>query len=184
MRIHRTRAEDSTFDLNLAPMLDIIVSIVPLLLLSTVFVQVTMVESPIPQPVAQAMANDRQDKDKDLSISVYADRNSGFRVQLSDDGKSEESKVQLKAGGFDFEGLHEAMIKLKQRYPDTFRFEFHPASNVRYSEIVSVLDAVRNRNSTDPLIYITEQGTSKKVQIDLLFPDVVFANVSSSEKGG
>ena len=60
MRAFKSRTEDATFELNLAPLLDIIVSIVPMLLLSVVFVQITMVETPIPQAVQRTMAN--QDK--------------------------------------------------------------------------------------------------------------------------
>jgi biopolymer transport protein ExbD len=184
MRATRTRTEDASFDLNLAPMLDIIVSIIPLLLLSTVFINITILESPIPQPVAKAMANDRQNRDKDFSIAVFADKERGFLVRLSDHGKTEEIQVALSASNLDFSGLHKEMVKIKQRYPDTFRFEFHPAAELKYDEIVGVLDAVRNRDAKDPLIHITEEGTSKQVQVDLLFPDVVFANVSENTKGG
>lgn len=184
MRAIRTRTEDASFDLNLAPMLDIIVSIIPLLLLSTVFINITIVESPIPQPVAKAMANDRQNRDKDFSISVYADKAKGFQVRLSDNGKTEEINVALASSQLNFEGLHKEMVRIKQRYPDTFRFEFHPAAELKYDEIVGVLDAVRNRTAKDPVIHLTEEGSTKQVQVDLLFPDVVFANVSDNVKGG
>jgi hypothetical protein len=45
MRQAKTRSADATFDLNLAPILDIIVSIVPLLLMSIAFVQVKMIDT-------------------------------------------------------------------------------------------------------------------------------------------
>jgi hypothetical protein len=61
MRNVKSRATDATFDLNLAPILDIIVSIVPLLLLSIAFVQVKMIDTSVPQVVAEAAqrANDK-----------------------------------------------------------------------------------------------------------------------------
>ena len=50
------RVEDATFELNLAPMLDIIVSIVPMLLMSVAFVHVTVIDTPVPQVVEKAIA--------------------------------------------------------------------------------------------------------------------------------
>ena len=47
------RSSDSTFELNLAPFLDIIVSIIPMLLLSVAFVQIKMIEAPTPQVVSE-----------------------------------------------------------------------------------------------------------------------------------
>ena len=52
----KTRADDSTFALNLAPMLDIIVSIIPMLLMSVVFVQIKEMETTIPEIVNEAIA--------------------------------------------------------------------------------------------------------------------------------
>ena len=67
MRALKTREEDATFELNLAPMLDIIVSIIPMLLLSVVFVQITVIDTPIPQAVEKAVAA-ANEKNKDLVI--------------------------------------------------------------------------------------------------------------------
>ena len=56
MRALKSRIDDSTFELNLAPMLDIIVSIIPMLLLSVVFTRITVIDTPVPQAVEQAVA--------------------------------------------------------------------------------------------------------------------------------
>lgn len=176
MRTVRSRMEDSTFDINLAPMLDIIVSIVPLLLLSTVFLKVTVIDSPIPQAVAKAIENDRNKKDHDLTIAIHASA-TGLKIVVNEKGHEQEVQVTAHGKTQDLEKLHSEMIKIKQRFPQTFRLELYPSEELSYNDIVAVLDQVRNRRVADPQIFFTEESTGKKIETDFMFPDVVFANV-------
>src|ERR1700759_3255658 len=101
MRIKRTRMADSTFDLNLAPILDIIVSIVPLLLLSVAFVQVKMIDSSVPQVVAEAAqrANDKTETTVTLKVSKLK----GFSFEITRDGKKTPVEVPNKNGNWDMD---------------------------------------------------------------------------------
>lgn len=186
MRIKQTRTEDSTFDLNLAPMLDIIVSIVPMLLLSIAFVQVTMIETPIPQAVEKAMA--AAEKRDDLPvITVAVSTTSGFTVAVEQAGRKNEKKIALKAGLLDFDALHAETLALKLQHPDAFRLELHPEEAVPLDMIVTTMDRVRLRAKTDPPVFFTDVGSGKKIETDLLFPDVVFGDIgggSANTKGG
>lgn len=176
MRKFRHREDDSTFELNLAPMLDIIVSIVPMLLLSVVFVRIAVVETPVPQAVQKAMVEAENKNDVQIQLSVSQAH--GFKIQVMNKGKTQDINVVNKGSEFDLDGLHSQMVVLKQQYPDVFKMEIHPSEEVSLEKIVAVMDKVRMRAKNDPILYFTDTETGKKVETDLLFPDVVFGNVA------
>lgn len=176
MKPIKSRVEDSTFELNLAPMLDIIVSIVPMLLMSVAFVHVTMIETPVPQVVEKAIAA-ANEKNKDLiQVTLSVSKKSGFRFIVNDRGVNRETTVALKADQFDLEGLHKEVLSLKQSYPDVFRLELNPEEDVPLNEIVAVMDQVRSASSAEPKVTFKDEA-GKPIETNLLFPDVVFGNV-------
>ena len=177
MRKFRHRESDATFELNLAPMLDIIVSIVPMLLLSVVFVRIAVVETPVPQAVEKAMVQAENKNEVQIQLSVSNDY--GFKIQVMQKGQTKDINVALKQDKeLDLDGLHKQMVTLKQQYPDVFKMELHPSEEVPLEKIVAVMDKVRNRSKDDPILYFTDSESGKKVETDLIFPDVVFGNVA------
>lgn len=177
MRRLGSRTEDATFELNLAPMLDIIVSIVPMLLLSVVFTQIAMIETPVPQAVEKAMQA-AQDKPNEVSITVHVSKTTGIKVSVSDKGESKEILIASQGGVFDLDRLQKEMHSVKTRYPQVFRLELHPDDTVQLSEIVAVMDRVRSKAKGDAQLVFTDVESGKKVETDLMFPDVVFGNVA------
>jgi biopolymer transport protein ExbD len=173
-----SRAEDSTFEINLAPMLDIIVSIIPMLLLSVVFIRVMVIDTQVPQVVQKAIEKDRQKENRDVSISVHISSKEGIKLITKRDGAVQETKVAaLSDGALDVKNLHLEIVKMKQQFPEVFRLELHPDEDVAYNDIVAVMDQVRTRTNTDPKVSFKDEESGKMVETDLLFPDVVFGNV-------
>lgn len=185
MRALKTREEDATFELNLAPMLDIIVSIIPMLLLSVVFVQITVIDTPIPQAVEKAVAA-ANEKNKDLvqvRMSVSNDRT--VMITILDRGETKEFQVAGIGSGTeakaDLDGLYKQVIAIKKQYPDVFRLELNPADTVPLVDIVGVMDSVRTtriENGRSVKLSFTDVTTGKPIETDLLFPDIVFGNVA------
>jgi biopolymer transport protein ExbD len=186
MRAQNTRQEDSTFELNLAPMLDIIVSIIPMLLLSVVFVQITVIDTPIPQAVERAVAA-ANEKNKDLiqvRMSVAADRT--VFITILDRGETKEFQVpgigvgaEAKA---DLDGLYQQVVAIKKQYPDVFRLELNPSETIPLVDIVGVMDSVRmtriEKNGNPMKLSFTDSTSGKVIETNLLFPDIVFGNVA------
>jgi hypothetical protein len=141
-----------------------------------------MIETPIPQAVEQAMkAADNRD---DLPLISIVISGAGFVVIVEQAGKKEENHIAMKAGALDFDALHAGVVALKLRYADVFRVELHPDDSVALDQIVMTMDKVRNRAKSDPLVYFNDASTGKKVETDLLFPDVVFGNVAGGGPPG
>jgi biopolymer transport protein ExbD len=177
MRSFKSRVDDSTFELNLAPMLDIIVSIVPMLLLSVAFIHVTVIDTPIPQAVEKAIAA-ANEKNKDMvQVTLHVSKQEGFRFVVNDKGQMKETVVALKDTKLDLDALHKETLSLKRTYPDVFRLELNPAESVALEEIVAVMDQVRQAAHNEPKISFNDE-TGKPIETNLLFPDIVFGNVA------
>src|SRR5436190_8631124 len=123
-RKFRMRQGEATFDLNLAPVLDIIVSIVPLLLLSVAFVQVKMIDTSVPQVVAEAAqrANDKSETTVTLKVS----KAKGFTFEVLKDGKKTPTDVPNHGAEWNLDALVNAAFAIKQKNPEVFRVDLAP----------------------------------------------------------
>lgn len=177
MRIGRGRKTDAAYELNLAPLLDIIVSVIPMLLLSVVFVQIRMIETSVPQVVAKKIQEQKEDKKPDVTIALKVNKASGFNFVLNEKGRKQEFKVGLKDGKFDYESLSKAAINLKRQYSDIFAIDLLPDGAVAYDDLVQTMDSVRRLPSSEAKLKVTDKKTGESAETDLMFPDVTFANV-------
>ncbi len=168
----RDTSGESTFDLNLAPMMDMMVSIIPFMLLSATFLQLNIINSPLPVPVAKALEQDRKNKN-DVSIKVQMTATKDFVLEIKDEGgKVTKLSVPRKsASDYDFVGFHKKLVEIKQKHPKVFRLELNPDTNVDYRAIVATMDSSRSMENADPKVMIENAATP------LLFPDVILANV-------
>lgn len=174
MRAMKTRTSDATFDLNLAPILDIIVSIVPLLLLSVAFVQVKMIDTSVPQVVAEAAqrANDKTE----TTVALKVSKANGFTLEVTKDGKMVPTQVPNKNNSWDLDGLQAAAFNAKAASPEVFRVDLNPDSDVNLSELVVVMDKLR-RNPDSKKTTFKDPESNQSVETELMFPNVLFANV-------
>jgi biopolymer transport protein ExbD len=180
MRIKHAKMEDSTFELNLAPMLDIIVSIVPMLLLSVAFVHITVVDTPVPQVVEKAIAA-ANEKNKDLiQIQLAVSKSSGFVFHVVDHGAERDVHVGMKGSAFDLDGLRREAMSLKKQYPDVFRLELNPEQDVPLNEIVGIMDQLRKTTADEPKVVFRDVQSGQAIETNLVFPDVIFGNVVGS----
>jgi len=168
------RASDAAFDLNLAPILDIIISVVPMLLLSIAFVQVKMIETPVPQAVAEAIQ--RADDKDDTQVKLMVSGHKGFTFEVVHKGHTQKFEVPRKGTAWDFDGLQKVAFEVKQQNPQVFKLDLAPEGDVNLNDLVEVMDKVR-KDSADRKIAFVDPKNGEKLETNLLFPSVVFANV-------
>jgi biopolymer transport protein ExbD len=172
----RTVEGESTFELNLAPMLDMFVSIIPFMLLSAVFMQLALIDSPLPAVIEKALAEDRSKTQREVTLRVKAETNRTLVLEVTDEkGHLNRSSFNAVAGEFDLNGLHGKLVEAKLKYPKIFRLELLPAEGVEYDGIVKLMDAARSTYAKDPKPVIDG------VETTLLFPDAILANVMGGE---
>ncbi|MCC6278113.1 MAG: biopolymer transporter ExbD [Oligoflexia bacterium] len=168
----RDNSEEATFELNLAPMMDMFVTIIPFMLLSVVFIQLALIDAPLPVPVANALAQDRAKDKREVSISVNMDQKTGFKIEVKDlNGQMSRHFVPTVNGTQDYKGFHQKLVAIKLNHPKVFRVELNPSENVDYENIVKAMDEARDMRGTDPKVVI------EGAESPLLFPDVILSNV-------
>lgn len=168
----------SEFELDLAPLLAVMVKLVPVLLLSSAFVQIMVIETDLPQVVKDAVAQENTDNEKKVAVQLQASTSAGFQIIVEAPGQAQiVETVPLKDKGFDFAGLHQSLVKIKTKFPQTFKIEFAPDAGVAYKDIVRMMDEARKSRDSKIAFPIYDKKENKQSSTDYMFPEVVFANV-------
>lgn len=164
------------FELDLAPLLSVMVKLVPVMLLSSAFVQVMMIESDLPQAVKEAMVQP-EDKKPKAAVQIAADAKTGIKVIVSYQGNQTTEAVPMVNGHYDYQNLHKILVKVKTQYPDTFRVELAPEGNVSYKDVVKMMDEARRSRDRNVKFPIFNEKENKTTMTDYMFPDIVFSNM-------
>lgn len=169
---------DANFEVDLTPMLALMVCLIPIMLLATVFVRVTIIESSLPQAVQNVIEEDRNKKEREVEFYVHMENDKSLKVEVKQDGKViSETKLTSVQSQWDFEKLNAELVSLKQAHPSIFRLSLFPGEEVPYNEIVKLMDEVRMAREGAPKFIVHDQKTNQKVETNILFPDVIFGNV-------
>jgi biopolymer transport protein ExbD len=169
---------EATFELNLAPMMDMMVTIIPFMLLSAVFMQLMIIDVPLPQPVAKAIEEDRNKKERDVSVAVNLAKSGQVLLVITEPG-GRVNKITVPAvqNEADYKTVHQKLVEVKVNHPKVFRMELNPEDGIPYKNIVAMMDASRMLDKTDPKVMIEDAEKKEKAETNLLFPDVVLANL-------
>lgn len=165
------------FELDLAPLLAVMVKLVPVLLVSSAFVQLMTIETQLPQVVQQAIEKENKDV-KATHITLEVKEKEGVRIVVKKaDGKEDIELVPKAAdGNFDFARLQERLRDVKTHNPEVFKIDLSPDSGVSYKDIVRVMDEARRSRDAKIRFPIFDKKQNKEVQTDYMFPEVTFAN--------
>jgi biopolymer transport protein ExbD len=128
-------------DLNIVPMLDVMVILAFFLIFTAVFSRTSILEVHLPGPGVQAAA-----RTPTLELEVIV-RRSGLEIADRNQGVLET--VPATAAGQDVVRLSASLAGIKDRFPDQTSATLLVAEDVDYDTIVQVMDAVRVRLSND-----------------------------------
>ena len=128
-------------DLNIVPMLDVMVILAFFLIFTAVFSKTSILEVNLPGPGAKA-----ESQVPALELEVIVRRGG---LEVADRNVGVLTKVPATATGQDVVRLSEYLESVKARFPDKQNATLLVAEDVDYDTIVQVMDAVRVRQSTD-----------------------------------
>lgn len=166
--------QSSDFELDLAPLLAVMVKLVPVLLLSSAFVQLMIIEADVPQIVQEAI-NSQEKTDSQTVVSVEMHNIHGFKFKVR---KDRAEQVESIASG-DWEQARLLLEKIKSQNPDVFRIELQPSDQVDYQQIIKMMDV--SRRSKTKTFPIKDPKSQKLIQTDYMFPEVLMANAMTGE---
>lgn len=170
---------ETDWEIDLSPLLALMVTLIPVLLLQTSFATMTMLETTLPilSDVKQEEPLKKKKDEIKFDLDIFAKKGSQFQMKVQVNNKVVKT-VDIKSleGKFDLEGLYKELAILKTKYPKQIGAKLTPADNVKYDTIVKILDVIRRDDSGKSYKFKDDKG--EMVATNMLFPDVVFGNVA------
>ena len=160
-RHHYKRRRQEAFDtdimhvLNLTPMMDILTVLVVFLLVTAVFMSITIMELSIPTSAGGAAP-----AKQNINIEVII-RKTGLQIS---NGSTVQAAIPKKDGKYDIELLSKMLVRLKEQYPEKQDATVLMEPTIEYDYLIQVMDAVRVAD-------VRVEGTQEHKRI-VLFPDI------------
>lgn len=136
-RIQRKGRHSIEGDLDLLPIMNLFMVLIPFLLLSAVFVKISVIDIYLPQAKVAPPSKDAKKPLEMLTINVTA---KGF--SFSGLGKSLPN-INKKAGEYNFSALTKSLVGLKEKYPEGGEVILLFVSNTPYETVVKTMDSSR-----------------------------------------
>jgi biopolymer transport protein ExbD len=122
-------------DLNIVPMIDMMVILVFFLLFTAVFSQTNILELNLPAPNSSV-----PELPKGLNLEVIVRQD---RVEIADRNSGVLRTLPKKDGEYDYQGLSEFLQFVKSKYPETLAASVLLEPNIPYDVLVQTMDNTR-----------------------------------------
>ena len=138
-RRFRRKREKEEFDtdimhlLNLTPMMDILTVLVVFLLITAVFMSITIQELSVPTSAGGAGGT------PNFAIEVIV-RKGGMEIA---NGSSVQASIPKKGDAYDFDLLSKMLVRLKAQYPEKEDATILVEPKIEYDHLIQVMDAIR-----------------------------------------
>lgn len=146
----KRRRVEASAELDLIPVLSLVVHLVPMLLLAVRFV--TLAEHPVdraPVEATEAPSREKLEAQENERVVVRITA-AGFAVRGSGDGEAHIACAGSCAPGeYDYRALGDAMVVAKGLHPQVQQVIVAPDPGVPYAVIIGVMDATRSRRVGD-----------------------------------
>lgn len=175
----RRRSHPAEININLVPMLDALVTMISFLMYTMAFLSFTMIESPL--PIVSPDTNQHQLRQRPLQLTLTLNENDVL-LWSPFDLIAQQRIPNRQDGTPDLLKLHETLIGIKQKFLNENKLILVPKGVTSYDTIVTVLDAVKNLEKTDPVIVVKNEKTGVEEQAKTLFGEIVFGNLLGGDE--
>ncbi len=158
-RSRRRQAGDA--ELNITTFMNLMVVLVPFLLITAVFSQVSILELNLPPTSANQQQDEEKKKPIVLELLIYQNR-----LEVVDRQSGPLKIIPNSGGEYDFPTMVQTLIAVKNRFPEITEITLLLEPSTPYEILVRAMDKVR----------LTEQlvnGTMIKAE---LFPDIAIGD--------
>ncbi len=168
MSIRNRRHKQEVPELDVTAFLNLMVVLIPFLLVSAVFTQITVIELNMPPPSDEA----QQEKDKkeklDLEIVIRA-----ATIEIHGGKTGLLKRYKMNEGQFDYAEISTYLQEIKRRYAQETTSMILVEPEINYDTLVQVMDTVR-------LFEFEEDGGLIQAE---LFPDMSIGDAPILGKG-
>jgi biopolymer transport protein ExbD len=172
MPSRRKRTQPVNEKVNLVPMMDAIFNFIFFLLITSSFISIFQISSPLP------IISDKQPLELDkkpLALTVSIDAS---RVIVKTGVPSKVVQTFSKEGeDYPWENIHQYFVETKKKYMHEDSAIIEPDNAVTYSDIVKLMDSIRIMKKTDESLY-SKDAQGVPVKLELLFSTVLFGNIT------
>ncbi len=144
--------------INLTPMMDILTVLVVFLLITAVFMSITIEELSVPTAAGGAGGQ------PNFAIEVIV-RKAGLEIA---NGSSVQAAIPKKDDKYDIELLSKMLIRLKEQYPQKEDATVLMEPDIKYDYLIEIMDAVREAE-------VRAEGGGKAEKINL-FPKIALGD--------
>lgn len=169
MRRRSRRNRDTNADINITAFMNLMVVLVPFLLITAVFSQVSVLELNLPTGTPEEQVEPEEQK-KPLVLEVLIYQN---RLEIVDRQSGPIRILPNGVDGYDYPGLVSTLKAIKNRFPDITAVTLLLESDIAYDVLVQTMDTVR----------ITEQVQNGQVVQVELFPDISIGDAPPDTQG-
>lgn len=171
MKLRRRKTLHETVELNITAFLNLMVILVPFLLITAVFSRMTVLELTLPPTDSQAAAD--QQIDLQLQMLIYPEQ-----IDLRDATLGRIRHFAVENGAVPWKSLVDALIQVKQRFPEETSISLLLESSVPYSRLIEVMDHVRtteivNVTSVEEVELFPAISIGKAPQLDAMDADAI-----------
>jgi biopolymer transport protein ExbD len=165
------RRNSAPGEINLIPLMNLFVTMIPLLLLSAAFYHVGMVSVSVPGQSRDGEGRVLGQHAVDVSVQMTA---AGYTItaaneQLSDTAlRSFDAVIPKRSGELDLKDLRRALSRIKRRYHESDTVVVVPSRETSYEEMIATMDAAR---------YLSDTPSPAGHNAPTLFPVVVVASL-------
>ena len=185
-------------ELNLVPIMNLVVCLIPMVLLGTALVKIGVINVNAPKfGMGQAAPDDDEQKPLNLTVAVGED---GFRITATgadintvlgiapeavpgDDPAAAATgagpKIAKSGENYDYVALYNMLVQIKEKFPEETIVNLTADSRIPFKIMIQTMDSIRIRLSEnsypDLAAFRTATVDYDGNNVKLLWPDVVFA---------
>ncbi len=141
-------ASEDASDLNVIPVMNLFMVLIPFLLLGATFFQIGVI--PTSTPTLSPSESDVPKTPKTVAVSLTINEE-GMRIDCASTSLTPEELAALssewpkKSGKYQIDALQQELLDIKRQYPESNTITVLPHEELNYQTLVEVLDKTRNR---------------------------------------
>ncbi|MBN1542087.1 biopolymer transporter ExbD [candidate division KSB1 bacterium] len=150
----RSSRSPAPIEINMFPMMNLMVVLVPLLLSTATAIKIGIIELNLPQaaggPASELQLPKEPKQNLDLTVTITSEGLylSSVQAVLQDPADGGPTLAKNADGSYDFQRLNEMLVEIKRKIAggslDTKRIILQAESNIDYQTLVSTMDAARS----------------------------------------